>query len=77
MLNEWQLLRWNHKSVKLNKNTKKMNCFSSKSVIHIIYNEPVEMMKRGEGNIVGGILLTTESYMIIFNILKTVNLEKQ
>ena len=35
------------------------------------------MMKRGEGNIVGGILLTTESYMIIFNILKTVNLEKQ
>ena len=38
-----------------------MNCSSSRSVIHIIYNEPVDMMKRGEGNIVEGILVTTES----------------
>ena len=54
-----------------------MNCFSSRSAIHIIYNDPADMMKRVEGNIVGGILLTAESYMIITNILKTINLEEQ
>ena len=41
----------------IGQNAKKMNCFSSRSVTHIIYNEPVDMMKRGEGNIVGGIFL--------------------
>ena len=34
-------------------------------------------MKKGEGNIDGGISLTTESYMIITNIFKTINLKKQ
>ena len=57
-------------------NYKKMNCFSSRSVTHIIYNEPVDMIERGEGNIVGGILLFTESYMVITNIFKIINLEK-
>ena len=56
---------------------KKMNCFSSSSITHVIYNEIINMMKRGEGNIVGGILLTTESYMTITKILKTINLKKQ
>ena len=56
---------------------KKMNCFSSRSDIDIIYNEPVDMMKRGEFNIVWGIVVTTESYMIITNMFKTINLEKQ
>ena len=54
-----------------------MNCFSSRSDIDIIYNEPVDMMKRGEFNIVWGIVVTTESYMIITNMFKTINLEKQ
>ena len=34
-------------------------------------------MKRGKSNIVGGILSTRESYMIITNILKSINLEEQ
>ena len=35
------------------------------------------MMKRDEVNIVWGIVVTTESYMIITNMFKTINLEKQ
>ena len=50
---------------------------SSGSVKHIIYNGLVNIMKKGEGNIDGGISLTTESYMIITNIFKTINLKKQ
>ena len=34
-----------------------MNCFSTRSITHIIYSEPVDMMKRGEDNIVGGIFI--------------------
>ena len=34
-------------------------------------------MKRGKGNIVEGILSTRECYMIITNILKSINLEEQ
>ena len=40
------------------------------------YNEPVDMMKR-QDNIAEGILVTTESYMIITNMFKTINLQKQ
>ena len=55
----------------IGQNTKKKNCLSSRSVIHIIYNVPVGMMKRGERNIVGGILLTTKSYILINNMFNT------
>ena len=56
----------------IGQNTKKW-----RSDIDIIYNEPVDMMKRDEVNIVWGIVVTTESYMIITNMFKTINLEKQ
>ena len=59
--------------MKLN-NIQKINCVSARSVIH---NFKSTLMKRGEGNIVGGICFTTESYMIITNILKTMNLRKE
>ena len=35
------------------------------------------MIERDEVNIVWGIAVTTESYMIITNMFKTINLEKQ
>ena len=41
----------------IGQNIKKVNCFSTRSVTHIVYNEPVDMTKRGEGNIVGDIFI--------------------
>ena len=38
----------------IGQNAIKMNCFSQRSVTHIIYNEPVDI-KRGKCNIAGGI----------------------
>ena len=37
----------------IGENTKK-NCFSTRSITHIIYNESVDIMKRDESNIFGG-----------------------
>ena len=55
---EWWCVKWMATTESLKgkvdqiwQNTKKMNYISRRSVTHIIYNEPVDMMKRGEGNI--------------------------
>ena len=45
--------------------------FSTQDEPHITYNEPVDIMKRGDGNIVESIFIMT-----ITNILKTINLEE-
>ena len=34
-------------------NTKKINCFSTRSVTHIIYNEPVDMMTKAKVILLG------------------------
>ena len=56
----------------------KLNCFRQRSITHNIYDDLVDIDEKRRRQYFGGYFLSiTKCYMIITNILKTINLEEQ
>ena len=81
VLTEWQLLRWKQtlwSSSRLNWTKYKKWNVSSQHEPHTLFKMSQSiLMKRGKGNMLGVFLSTADSYVIITNILKTIDSEEQ